>query len=146
MIGHQNRPIAGDEGNDGDMRTGAEILRLILEYEQMTHQGESRTESAHRLAMKNRQFSPKFFETLVQLDPNAEDSEVRKRRIEDLTPGMILQQEVRTKAGVLSRGQEVTSMLIVKLKNSYGRQDIAGEVMVSMAKSTLAFVKSASSK
>jgi hypothetical protein len=149
MIGHQNQPVArNEEVEDSEMRTGAEILRLILEYEQLTHRGVSRTESAHLLAMKNRQFSPKFFETLVMLDPNAEDSEIRKHRIEDLTPGMILQQEIRTRSGLLlvSRGQEVTPMLIFKLKNSYSRGDIPGEVMVSMPKSSLSFVKSASSR
>jgi len=149
MIGHQNQPVArNEEVEDSEMRTGAEILRLILEYEQLTHRGVSRTESAHLLAMKNRQFSPKFFETLVMLDPNAEDSEIRKHRIEDLTPGMILQQEIRTRSGLLlvSRGQEVTPMLIFKLKNPYSRGDIPGEVMVSMPKSSLSFVKSASSR
>jgi hypothetical protein len=149
MIGHQNLPVArNEEVEDSEMRTGAEVLRLILEYEQLTHRGVSRTESAHLLAMKNRQFSPKFFETLVMLDPNAEDSEIRKHRIEDLTPGMILQQEVRTRSGLLlvSRGQEVSPMLIFKLKNSYSRGDIPGEVMVSMPKSSLSFVKSASSR
>ena len=148
MIGHQNRPLTKDvEVEDSEVRRGAEILRLILEYEQLTRRGVSRTESAHRLAMANRQFSPKFFETLVMLDPNAEESETKKYRIEDLAPGMILQQEVRTKSGLLlvSRGQEVTSMLIFMLKNSYSRADIAGEVVVSLPKSTLSFVKSASS-
>jgi FixJ family two-component response regulator len=149
MIGHQNRPITEKEAEeDAEVRRGAEILRLILEYEQLTHRGVSRTESAHRLALKNRQFSPKFFETLVMLDPNAESSEIKKFRIDDLTPGMILQQEVRTRSGLLlvSRGQEVTPMLIFKLKNSYGRGDISGEVVVSISKSALSFVKSASSE
>lgn len=149
MIGHQNRPVTqNEEVEDSEVRRGAEVLRLILEYEQLTHQGMSRTESAHSLAMKNRQFSPKFFETLVMLDPNAEESEIGKRRIEDLNPGMILQQEVRTRTGLLlvSRGQEVTPMLIFKLKNSYSRGDISGDVMVSMPKSALSFVKSASSQ
>ncbi len=61
---------------------------------------------------------------------------------------MILQQEVKTRSGklIVSRGQEVTSMLIFKLKNSFGRGDIGGEVMVSMPKSALSFAKSASSE
>ena len=102
------------------MRTGAEILRVVLEYEQLTRGGKSRTESAHLLARKNAQFSAKFFEALVMLDPNAEASEIKKHRFDDLIPGMILQQEVRTTSGtlVVSRGQEVTPMLIFKLKNS----------------------------
>ena len=148
MIEHQNRPVIKDEeAEDGEVRRGAEILRLVLEYEQLTHRGMSRTESAHTLAQKNRQFSPKFFETLVMLDPNAEESEIKKCKMDDLTPGMILQQEVRTRTGALlvSRGQEVTSMVIFKLKNSFGRGDIPGDVMVSLPKSTLSFVRGATS-
>lgn len=144
MIAHQNRPARkGEEVEDGEMRTGAEILRLILEYEQLTHRGVSRTESAHRLAMENRQFSKRFFEALVMLDPNAEGSEIRRCQVEDLAPGMILQQDVRTSTGSLlvSRGQEVTTVLIFKLENAYSRQDIAGEVMVSTPKSALSFAK-----
>ena len=147
MIQHQDRPVPpGDGAESGDMRTGAEILRLILEYERLIHRGVSRTESAHQLSMRNRNFSQKFFEALVTLDPNAEDSEIRKCRIEELTPGMILQEEVRSTTGglLVSRGQEITPTVIFKLKNFYSRRAIAGEVCVSMPKTTLSFVKSAS--
>lgn len=147
MIEHQNRPVQpGEESGGAEMRTGAEILRLILEYEQLIHRGMSRTESAHHLAMRNRNFSPKFFEALVTLDPNAEESEIQKCRIEELTPGMIVQEEVRSGTGglLVSRGQEITPTVIFKLKNLHSRQAISGEVTVSMPKSTLAFVKGAS--
>jgi hypothetical protein len=146
MIQHQNRPISpGEEVEGGDMRTGAEILRLILEYEQLIHRGMSRTESAHQLSMRNRNFSPKFFEALVTLDPNAEESEIRKCRIEELTPGMILQEEVRSTTGglLVSRGQEITPTVIFKLRNFHSRHAIAGEVTVAMPKTTLSFVKGA---
>jgi len=147
MIEHQNRPVTPEEAADaGEMRTGAEVLRMILEYEHLIHQGTSRTESAHQLAAKNRNFSQKFFEALVSLDPNAEESETRKCQIADLAPGMILQQEVRSTTGglLVSRGQEVTPTVIFKLKNLYSRRAIAGEVTVSLPKSTLSFVKGAS--
>jgi response regulator RpfG family c-di-GMP phosphodiesterase len=146
MIEHQNRPISpGEEVEGGDMRTGAEILRLILEYEQLIHRGMSRTESAHQLSMRNRNFSPKFFEALVTLDPNAEESEIRKCRIEELAPGMILQEEVRSTTGglLVSRGQEITPTVIFKLRNFHSRHAIASEVTVAMPKTTLSFVKGA---
>jgi CheY-like chemotaxis protein len=149
MIQHQDHSVPpGEAAESGDMRTGAEILRLILEYERLIHRGVSRTESAHQLSMRNRNFSQKFFEALVSLDPNAEDSEIRKCRIEELTPGMILQEEVRSTTGglLVSRGQEITPTVIFKLKNFYSRRAIAGEVCVSMPKTTLSFVKSASAQ
>lgn len=95
--------------------------------------------------MKNK-FRADFFEALVALDPNAEDAEVRRCRIEELTPGMVIQQEVRCNSGALliSRGQEVTPTVIFKLKNFQSRNAIAGDVLVSIPKTTLAFVKGAS--
>ena len=147
MIEQQNRraPTA-DDSKIPDMRLGAEILRLVLAYEQLIHKGASRNEAAHTLAMQNKNFSPAFFQTLVTLDPNAEEGETRKCQIEDLSPGMIIQEEVHTLTGtlVVSKGQEVTPTVIFKLKNLLARGAVSNNVSASMPKSTLAFVKSAS--
>jgi hypothetical protein len=145
MIEHQNRPF-GEIDDRADMRLGAEILRLTLAYEQLIHKGRSRTDAAHLLASQNKQFSPAFFEALVTLDPNAEDGGVHKSRIELLAPGMIIQEDVRSVDGALlvSKGQEVTQPLIIKLKNLHARRVIAADVTVSTARSTFAFGKSAS--
>ena len=63
MIEHQNRPVVkADDSGMADMRLGAEILRLVLAYEQAIHKGASRTEAAHQLARQNTNFSPEFFE------------------------------------------------------------------------------------
>ncbi len=82
----------------------------------------------------------------MTLDPNAEEGETKKCRIEELSPGMIIQQEVRTLDGALiaSKGQEVTSAVIFKLKNLHARGNIAADVTISTPKTTLAFVKGAS--
>jgi ActR/RegA family two-component response regulator len=143
----QNRPLReADDSGRKDMRLGAEILRLTLAYEKLIHIGTSRTEAAHSLASQNKNFSPAFFEALVALDPNAEEGEIRQCRIDALMPGMILQQEVRTHEGALlvSKGQEVTAPLLIKLKNFHARRVIPGDVTVSMPTTTLAFVKGAS--
>ena len=59
---------------------------------------------------------------------------------------MIVQQEIRNNEGVLliSKGQEATPPLILKLKNLHSRKVIIGEVTVSMPTTTLAFAKGAS--
>ena len=149
MIEHQTNPLPEAGPGDlesPDMRRGAGILRLILAYEKLIHKGASRNEAAHTLALQNKNFSPEFFHALVELDPNAEEGEIRKCRIELLTPGMIVQQEVRTHEGVLliSKGQEVTPPLILKLKNFHARHVVAAEVTISMPTTTLAFAKGAS--
>jgi CheY-like chemotaxis protein len=147
MIEQQSRPDS--ETNDSqppDMRTGAKILRLILEYEKLIHKGSSRSEAAHLLSRQNTGFNPQFFQALVTLDPNADEGDMRSCRIDDLSPGMIIQQEVHNVDGTLlvSKGHEVTPAVIVRLKNFHARRAIPATVTVSMPKSTLAFVKGAS--
>ncbi len=147
MIEHQNRPVREvDDSEKKDMRLGAEILRLTLAYEKLIHKGVSRTEAVHTLTCQNKNFSPEFFDALVELDPNSEEGEMRQCRIEALAAGMIIQQDIRTGEGVLlvSKGQEVTSPLLSKLKNFHARRVITGDVTVSMPTTTLAFVKGAS--
>ena len=147
MIEHQNRPLrATDAPANTDIRRGAEILRLTLAYENLIQRGTSRTEAVHSLAAKNKNFSPEFFEVLVTLDPNAEEGEIRRCRIEALAPGFIIQEEVRAGDGALlvAKGQEVTSALLIKLKNFHARRLISGEVTVSTPTSALTFVKGAS--
>jgi len=149
MIERQNQPVPEAKPGDSqaaDIRRGAEILRLTLAYEKLIHKGTSRTDVIRTLSRQNEDFSPEFFQALITLDPNAEEGEIRKCRIEDLVPGMIIQQEVRTPDGMLlvSKGQEVTSALVLKLKNFHARRAITGDVTVSMPTSTLAFVKGAS--
>jgi CheY-like chemotaxis protein len=147
MIEQQNHPtVEANDAQPAEMRMGAKILRLILAYEELIHKGKSRTEAAHLLSRQNTNFNPDFFLALVALDPNAEEGQTKECRITELSPGMIIQQEVRTHEGELlvSKGQEVTSMVMLKLKNFHARRAIAPAIIVSMPTSTLAFVNSAS--
>ena len=53
-------------------------------------------------------------------------------RISDLATGMIIQEEIRTKVGMLliGIGQEVTYPLIVRLNNFNRRQDLPSKILV----------------
>jgi response regulator RpfG family c-di-GMP phosphodiesterase len=147
MIEHQNEQVpAGLDPDMNDVRTAAEILRLVLAYEKLIHKGASRTEAVHTLTMHNKGFNQNFFDALVMLDPNAEDGEIQKCRVELLSPGMIVQGEIRSSDGalVVSKGQEVTTPLMLKLKNLHARRVITGEVIVSLPVSSLSFAKGAS--
>jgi FixJ family two-component response regulator len=147
MIEHQNLPaVDANDSQVPDIVMGAEILRLVLAYEQLIHKGASRTEAVHLLTRQNPNFNPQFFEALVTLDPNADEGGTRRCLIDDLVPGMIIQEELRTHDGSLlvSRGHEVTPAVVFKLKNYHSRKAITASVTISMPKTTLAFVKGAS--
>jgi response regulator RpfG family c-di-GMP phosphodiesterase len=147
MIEHQNERVPdGADPDMADVRVGAEILRLVLAYEKMIRKGMSRTEVVHKLAIQNKEFKKEFFEALVTLDPNAEDGEIQKCRVELLSPGMVIQSEIRSSDGglVVSKGQEVTMPLILKLRNLHARRVIPGEVTVSLPINSRSFSKGAS--
>ena len=149
MIEHQNGPVPTEGGPEkADIRRGAEILRLILAYEDSIHKGASRSETVHRLARVNPNFSPAFFEALVSLDPHAEEEQVKQCRVEELAPGMIIQQEIRGVDGslIISQGQEVTSTVISKLKNLQARAAISGAITVSLPAMKGSVAKAAASK
>ena len=135
MIEHQSGPIPPEGGPEkAEIRRGAEILRLILAYEDFIRKGTSRNETVHQLARHNPKFSPEFFNALVALDPHAEEEQTKSCRIEELAPGMIIQQEIQSVDGTLmvSKGQEVTSTVIFKLKNLQARRVISGPITVSV--------------
>ena len=148
MIEHQNNAASADGNADTDIKRGAEILRLVLAYEEAIHKGSSRTEAAHQLARLNPNFSRAFFDALVSLDPNAEDGEIKKCAIDELTPGMIIQDEVCGPGGTLivSKGQEVTSAVIFKLKNLQARRVTVGKITVSLPDTESSLAKSASQR
>jgi ActR/RegA family two-component response regulator len=147
MIEHQEGPIPADaDPGQADIRKGAEILRLILAYEEAIHRGKSRSEAAHSLARLNPRVSSEFFAALVTLDPSAENDEVQNCPIEDLSPGMIVQQEVRSQDGtlILSKGQEITSTVIFRLTNLLSRAAILPKLSVSIPAALAPRAKTAS--
>jgi len=148
MIEHQNRPVPKEgDPEQAEIRRGAEILRLVLAYEDAIHKGKSRSEAASLLARLNPRVSSRFFEALVSLDLAAEEQGVKTCRIDELAAGMVIQQEVRTNDGtlVISKGQEVTPTVIFRLENLHARQLIPPNLLVSSGEVPASSVKAASS-
>jgi len=146
MIEHQNRSVP-KEGDpvQADIRKGAELLRLILTYEDAVHKGSSRNEAAHLLVRPNPKLSPEFFAALVSLEPSAEEDAVRYRRIEELSPGMIIQQELRPHGTlIISKGKEVTTTAIFRLENLLSRCAIPASIKVSTPRAPAASAQGAS--
>jgi hypothetical protein len=121
MIAHQNQsaPFEGDvaDREKADMRTGAEILRVALEYDELFRRLGSRTEALHRLA-RQKSLDPRILQALLEAE-TSEDEHRRSCAIRDLATGMLLADDIRTSGGLLvaEKGHEVTKALILKLKN-----------------------------
>jgi FixJ family two-component response regulator len=139
MIEQQNRAVApADNGSSNDIRGGAEILRLVLAFEDAVQKGSSRREVVDQLAQQNPKVSPEFFGALLTVDAGAGQGETKECPIDELVPGMSIQQEIRTpdRTLVVSKGQAVTAAVIFKLKNLQARGMTPPSVKVSLPKET----------
>lgn len=114
------------------MRIGADILRLAIAMDDLKIKGQSDDEALSKLE-HDPQFDPKMVATLASIPPEASILDLRSVPLSELSDGMILQEEIRTNAGVLlaEPGQELTHPLIVRLNNFRYRQDIPEEILVS---------------
>jgi CheY-like chemotaxis protein len=150
MISHQNQPITVDgdirDREMAEMRLGAEILQATLAFDTLVRRGISRTEAALRVMRQHSDLDSRVAMALVELEPEDHNKETRTCRIAELTPGMIIEEEIRTDAGslIVAKNQDVTPFLILKLKNYHQAGAIAGHIVVSVPGATAATLKKSS--
>jgi HD domain len=114
-----------------DVRIGAAVLHVAIAYDDLRVQGKTEVEALAELRSQ-KQLDAGIVETLATLRPLSCEKAPRAVHVLDLTAGMILHEEIRTKLGVLlvAKGQEVTYPLLVRLRNYYQRRAIADKVLV----------------
>ncbi len=140
MIAHQTRipELEGDldDREMADMRQGAEILHVAMQYDELLLRLGSKTEALHRLAFHHKTLDPRILQALLDFEPKPEDEATRTCMIQDLSAGMLLADEIRTNAGTLvaEKGHEVTVPLILKLQNLERAGGIGSETTVSLPK------------
>ncbi|MGO8819571.1 MAG: HD domain-containing phosphohydrolase, partial [Terriglobia bacterium] len=137
MIAHQFEPLPTewDTGDRemADTRLGAQILKAAIIFDGFLRKRHSRVEAAHFLTRRFAGLNPKIIEALMELEPEVAGEGTRTAGVADLHAGMVLQQEVRTKEGVLvaAKGQEVTAPLLIKLQSFWKKSAIPDSVSVS---------------
>ncbi|MGA9527853.1 MAG: HD domain-containing phosphohydrolase [Terriglobales bacterium] len=132
IIGQQRFPAADPETKmPYNMRVGADLLRVAIAFDDLKIRGAKDPEAILKLQYDTR-FDPQIVAALSSLPPEEGNRELKMVRISDLSTGMIIQEEIRTKVGMLliGVGQEVTYPLIVRLKNFNKRQDLPSKVLV----------------
>ncbi len=118
-----------------NIRVGGAILRLAVAFDDLKIQGMSDREAILELRRTNR-FDQKLLEILGSLEPISSEMQTQVVEIAELKAGMILQEEIRTKTGLLlvGKGQEVTYPLLVRLRNFHQRRTIADKVLAMVPK------------
>lgn len=105
---------------DGTIGLGTRILCLILEYDALAARGMSHDSICDHLCARTARFGPKL---VSQLDACVVTTNEREQSLEiplaQVSPGMILQQELKTAVGTLivPKGFEVTKTFLERLGN-----------------------------
>ena len=144
MIAHQTKmpALEGDLADHemADMRLGAEILHVAMQYDELLLRLGSKTEALHRLGFHHKSLDPRILQALLDFEPKPEDEATQSCMIHELSAGMLLAEEIRTSSGILvaEKGHEVTVPLILKLKNLERAGGISSETRVSLPKQAAA--------
>jgi len=111
---------------------GAKILRLAVAFDNLKLKGLSEAQAMEELRHRGSGFDGPLVDSLAGIKSEGETMQLRKVLTTKLQTGMILQQEIRTRPGMLvvGKGQEVTHALLIKLENFARTGAIEQEVVV----------------
>ena len=136
MIAQQDSALpasaAGVDLKQDPVALGAQILKVAIAYDQLLSAGNGQGESLRRLRSRPEQFVGMVVDALANLELEARPMEVRMCSLSDLECEMVLQEDVRTAAGMLlvAKGTQINYALLARLRNFLRRSTISGTVLV----------------
>ncbi|HEY4355882.1 MAG TPA: HD domain-containing phosphohydrolase [Acidobacteriaceae bacterium] len=125
MIGHQLTPelLPQPEGITSDdvaeTLLGTKALRLALAFDELRARDTGREEVIQRLMARTRQFDAAIIATLADYTPDAVPLEPRRIAAVKVVAGMVLDQDVFNRDGVLliPKGQQISAAMQMKIQN-----------------------------
>ena len=105
---------------DGIVKSGAGILRLVLEYDALIAQGRAVGDAIQAVRAQLVRHDGKLMDSLESLvSPSSGAQEISEIPVGRLTPGMIFQDDLRTQIGTLlvPKGFEVTETFLERVRN-----------------------------
>ena len=120
ILAYANRTPGAKEPPDPEVAANASVLMNVLEFDALTSRGEDAETAIATLRTRS---GPKNGPTLAHLaallGTAATGPQLREIRLRDVTPGMILMDDLRTDLGTLlvSRGYEISQSFIDRMRN-----------------------------
>ena len=98
---------------------GSQILKVALEFDRLIQQGSLPQEAFSILIRKPREYNPMLVTTLEEFETYENNKGSKEIWIKDLRGGMILQQDILAKNGLViaSKGMEVTYPMLARVRN-----------------------------
>ncbi len=124
IIAYQEKLFNGagvpfDNRRGYEIPLGARILKLALDYDKLAESLLNGFEALEEIRERHNWYDPEIIPALELALKNEIRYELRLARIDELTPDMLLAEDVKSVKGMLllTKGQEVTRSLCLRLKN-----------------------------
>lgn len=111
------------------IRVGSRILKLVLDYEKMMLTGESSSTAISNLKLNEKEYGAELLaQFLPMVESESSKSPIRQLRAGELTPGMVIHQDVLTKDGklLIKAGTEV-SLTVYETLHNFSRTGVIQE-------------------
>ena len=140
MIANQNRsfeePIARPANvSQETVATGAHLLRAAMDFDRLITRNRSYEEALEKMQARAQDYDPACLKALAAYIAPECGMAVRVLKSAELLPGMVVDQDVRSKTGLLllAKGQEVTLSVLGRLRAFAAKIGIAEPVRVLVA-------------
>ncbi|HLN02226.1 MAG TPA: HD domain-containing phosphohydrolase [Bryobacteraceae bacterium] len=127
----QSPPVAARVPRDA-ATTGAHLLRAALDFDRLITRNRSHEETLAQMRLHAHDYDPVCLEALAAYVAPEGGMAVRVLKSAELLPGMVVDQDVRSKTGLLllAKGQEVTLSVLGRLRAFAAKVGIAEPVRV----------------
>lgn len=104
---------------ENDIPIGARILKVVLDFDMLESNGMDKKNIIKALTQRGNRYDPKVLEALANIFGADSGQTVKAITLNELKAGMILQDDLETENNklLISRGQEITPIMIQRLKN-----------------------------
>lgn len=112
--------LAGkSDAERANLDLAAAILRVAADFERLESEGSSSVDAARIIAGRDGAYPRVVQDALIEVRGQGRGRETRELNLEQLKPGMVFAEDVRTYSNMLlvARGHEVTQVLIDRLNN-----------------------------
>ncbi len=122
MIAHQLRgfmELSADEALDEDIKTGAQLLRIAVDYDLLLLQGNKHDEALQKMKALQDAYNPEMFSLLKKIKRVEGVTIISRLAVKDVTIGMVAEEDIIAKNGamLIPKGQEISWAVLQGLRN-----------------------------
>ena len=126
-----------DEGepSGAELPTGARVLRLATDFDELTARGVSDPYALNMLRKRVGFYDPVLLDALAALVLSRGAHLVQEMTLAELYPSLVLDESIRTRTGTLlvPKGHEITASLLMRLRNFAAMPDGVAEPILVLA-------------